>query len=177
MYNKKKPTLIWSVQLEIMNLTQRKFIKIKQIIHISIVNIYVKKFFPAKSCNWLKMQENFFYGISKCHIFFSLKSVRFVKEWPIWDIPSQLGKCLTLTPFDLAQIFFMLSYLLKKRLHFLVFLTTQNFFNKFWEIWSLAPIWKSQNNLKNPVSINKIFGLFGKIRLAIFFDLTRFRKM
>ena len=29
------------------------------------------------------MQEIFFYGISKCHIFFSLKSVRFVKEWPI----------------------------------------------------------------------------------------------
>ena len=81
--------MIWSEKLEIMNLTQRKFIKIKQIIYILIVNIYVKIFFqqnPVTRVDWisLKMQEKFFYGISKCHIFFSLKSVRFVKEWPMW---------------------------------------------------------------------------------------------
>ena len=51
LYNKKKSTLIWSAQLEIMNLTQRKFLKIEQIIHFSIVNIYLTKFFPAKSWN------------------------------------------------------------------------------------------------------------------------------
>ena len=41
--------------------------KTKQIIHISIVNIYVKNFFPAKSCNscrlnlaGIEMQEIFF---------------------------------------------------------------------------------------------------------------------
>ena len=46
------------------------------------------------------MQEKDFYGISKCHIFFFLKSVRFVKEWPsggcavgarLWRSPKSSG--------------------------------------------------------------------------------------
>ena len=49
-----------------MNLTQRKFIKIKQIIHISIVNIYVKKFFPAKSCNTCRL--NLVKDAGKCFL-------------------------------------------------------------------------------------------------------------
>ena len=88
MYNKKKPTLIWSAQLGIMNLTQRKFIKIKEIIHISIVNIYVKNFFPEKSCNTCRLNlvkdagKYFLWNFKVSHFIFP-KSVRFVKEWPI----------------------------------------------------------------------------------------------
>ena len=73
----KKPTLIWSAQLEIMNLTQREFIKIEQIIHISIVNIYVKNFFPAKSSKTCRLNlvkdagKNFLWNFKVSHFLFS----------------------------------------------------------------------------------------------------------
>ena len=78
----------------------------------------------------------------------------------IWGIHSQIGRCLTMTPFDLSQHFLCYCTILKNTEFFKDFFDNTKFFYKFLKIWNFASMKYFFLNLKNPVSDNKIFAIW-----------------